>query len=147
MKLTSIILAIAVAGLAAAQNDDPWPASRARSKDPAKPFSLVVEFTLKPGSAPAVKSLMATAVQKTREEAGNPRTPVTRTLRTQTLSSSLNSGRVYKALEYHVTESYTKALVEKLTELSTEPMKVRVLYPFVPEPTLGKRAVVRPTPR
>lgn len=147
MKLISIILAIAIAGLATAQNDDPLARIKGALKDPAKPFSLVVEFTLKPDSAAAVKSLLATAVQKTREEAGNLAYTCHQDAQNPDTLVFFELWTSIKALESHVTEPHTKALVEKLTELSTEPMKVRVLHPFVPEPTLGKRAVVRPTPR
>jgi quinol monooxygenase YgiN len=147
MKLISIILAIAVGGLAAAQNDDPLARIKGALKDPAKPFSMAVEFTLKPGSAAAVKSLIATAVQKTREEAGNLAYTCHQDAQNPDTLVFFELWASMKALEFHVTEPYTKAMIEKLTELSTEPMKVRVLYPFVPQPTLGKRPVVRPTPK
>jgi quinol monooxygenase YgiN len=146
MKLPSLLASFALATIALGQSADPLAPIRAALKDPAKPFTLIVEFKLRPGAAAEARDVVESAVAATRKEPGNaayachhdPAEPDTLVF--------LETWNGLAALESHVAADYTRALLEKLGSLAAEPMKLRVLAPFVPSSTPSKRRVTLPAP-
>ncbi len=139
MKYLSFLAFLALVAPATAQTEDPLAPIKAAVKDASKPFTLIVEFKLKPGSLKAVRPSVMAAVKATRQEPGNAAYESHLEASSDTVVF-FEKWRSIAALEEHVGKDYTKALLDKLKEVAAEPMKARVLTPFFPGGPGGKPA-------
>ena len=139
MKYLAILSFLAYAAAAPAQTEDPLAPIRSAVKDATKPFTLIVEFKLKPGSLKEVRPIVTAAVKSTRQEPGNAAYETHLDASSDTLVF-FEKWRSIAALEEHVAKDYTKTLLDRMKELAAEPMKLRVLTPFFPAGPGGKPA-------
>ena len=131
--LFTALLALTM-GFAVAQNEkkDPIADIRAQVKDPAKAFTLIVEFHVKPGTEKEFRKAVQESVKNTRKEEGNAAYSCHQDQSDSTKFVFFEIWRSIPALEEHVKQDYVKALLGKAEELAASPPVIRVLKPAVP---------------
>ena len=144
MKLPAFLLLLAFTALAPAQTEDPLAPIKSAVKNHTKPFTLIVEFKLKPGALKTVRPIIQEGVKNTRKEPGCGGYETHLEAATDTVVF-VEKWRSMAALEEHVAKDYTKTLLGAMQEHGAEPMKARVLTPLIPPVGPGKGAA-KPAP-
>lgn len=138
MKTLSLLTAAAclLLGSAFAQDEkkDPIADIRAQVKDPTKPFTLLVEFNLKPGQAKEFRKLVHESVKNTRKEAGNAAYSCHQDAGDPNKFVFFEIWRSIAGLEEHIKQDYVKALLGGAEAMSAQPPVIKVLTPWVPGP-------------
>jgi quinol monooxygenase YgiN len=150
MKLPVTFLIVVLAAAASAQ--DPIADIRAQLKDSDSMFTLIVEMHLKPGSEQQFRKLAQEAVRATRKEPGNAAYEVHQDAKDPGTFVFFEKWRSISAVVEHVAKDYTKTLLDGAADLSSSPMSIRVLTPFVPQgnnpgnPALKGDGATKPVP-
>lgn len=125
---------------------DPIADIKSQLKDPAKPFTTLVEFTIKPEAIKEWRKLVQESVKNTKKEAGS----ITYTSHQDAKDPGkfvfVEVWRSFAALEEHVKQDYVKTLLTKAGELSAAPPSIRVLTPWIPAPPKPKADASAPAP-
>ncbi|MBP7949264.1 MAG: antibiotic biosynthesis monooxygenase [Verrucomicrobiales bacterium] len=142
---TAILAAFAM-GTSPAQEGKKDPAAdiKAQLKDPSKPFTVLVEFHVKPGTEKEFRKAVQNSVRNTRKEPGNAAYSCHQDVKDPTRFVFFEIWRSIPALEEHLGKDYVKTLLGKAEELSAEPPTIRVLTPWVPGPPKEKPAAPAP---
>lgn len=138
--VTLLSVLAATAGFACAQQEkkDPIADIKAQVKDPAKPFSMIVEFHIKPGTEKEFRKVVQDSVKNTKQEPGNAAYACHQDAKDPTRFVFVELWRSVAALEAHIQQPYVKALLGKAEEVAAEPPAIRVLTPWVPGPPKEK---------
>ena len=143
MKLTQLALIAAlsfgiISSTVAQYTKDPIADIKSQLKDPTKPFTTLVEFTIKPQAIKEWRKLVQESVKNTKKEPGS----ITYTSHQYAKDPGkfvfVEVWRSFAALEEHVKQDYVKTLLTKAGELSAAPPSIRVLTPWVPTPPKPK---------
>jgi quinol monooxygenase YgiN len=141
MNTIPFLLSLAVASaltsvslVAAEENPpaDPLAPIKSQLKDPEKPFSLLVEFTLKPASVKEFRALARESVKLTRQEEGNLGYEVHQDIGDAKKLIFWEKWASLAALEKHITFDYVKSLLGRAEELCEGKPVIRVLTPSIP---------------
>jgi quinol monooxygenase YgiN len=125
-------------GVLSQEAKDPIAELKSQLKDPTKPFTTLVEFSIKPESIKEWRKLVQESVKNSRQEPGC----ITYTSHQDVKDAGkfvfVEVWRDVAALEFHVQQPYVKALLGKAGEISSAPPVIRVLTPWVPAPPKPK---------
>lgn len=115
---------------------------RGKLKDPAAPFTLLVEFEIKPGTLDALLPALIAAVKGTSGEEGVVQYEFHQSLDNANEMVLVEQWRSFADLEAHFKADYTKAALAKLAEVVAPPEEAGETNPEVSvyQP-LGQRAV------
>lgn len=142
-----VLAALAIAPtLGFAQDVDPLADIKKQIKDPAKPFTLIVEFKVKPDKAKDFKKMVREAVKNTRMEPGNAAYQVHADAGQENTLVFFEIWRSVEALEAHVKQEYTKTLLGSAETHCDGKPNIRVLTPFAPAGPGKPKAAETPAP-
>jgi quinol monooxygenase YgiN len=116
-----------------AQDADPLAPIKAQVKDHNAPFTLIVEFKVKPDQAKAFKKLIRQAVTNTRKEPGNAVYSTHADTKDENTIVFTEVWRSMEALQSHVGQEYTKALLGSAKDMCEAEPTIRVLLPLTPD--------------
>ncbi len=149
MKLTTLttlttlitltcLLQFSTLGGYAEDSKDPLADIKSQLKDPAKPFTLIVEFSIKPEHVKEWRKLVQDSVKQTKQEPGCVTYTCHQDAKDPNKFVFVEVWRSMAAIEFHVQQEYVKSLLGKAGELGSAPPNIRVLTPWVPAPPKPK---------
>lgn len=109
--------------------DDPLAAMKAKVKDPDKPFTVVVKLQVKPDAADKLITACKPAIEATRKEAGNLRYELNRDSEDPNTFVMLEQWKNWAAMEAHLKQGYTTAVLKAAGDLAAAPPDIKVLVP------------------
>ncbi|MFN0135479.1 MAG: putative quinol monooxygenase [Phycisphaerae bacterium] len=127
-----VVLGFAQQQPAASQPASPLDALRAKLPDPSKPFTLVVEYKLKPGADnyDAFRKLAKAAADGTRREPGFDAYEFHRGIDDPTQVLLFEKWKKFADLEKHFAEKHTGEFIEASKQYLAEPAKLRLMSPM-----------------
>lgn len=128
----ALLLGFAQQQPAGSQPASPLAALKAKLADPSKPFTLVVEYKLKPGQEnfDAFSKLAKAAAEGTRREAGYYMYDFNRGIDDPTQVLLFEKWRNFADLEKHFAEKHTSDFIESSKQYLAEPGKLRLMQPM-----------------
>ena len=127
-----VVLLLALVGPRAWSDDQPHPIAaqvKGALKDPAKPFTMLVQLKTKEGSEAKVEAAFVKAIKPTRQEKGCLAYELSRDAKTPTQYLLYERWQNLPSLEAHLKAQHITTLLAELGDLLAAPPEVRVFVP------------------
>jgi quinol monooxygenase YgiN len=100
-------------------------------QDPNRPFTLLIQAVIKPGSMNAFRPVAEAAVKGTRMELGNIAYEFHQSLDDPNRQFLFEKWNDFESLRSHFDQSYTHAILESFNQYGAEPLKLEVFQPWM----------------